>query len=269
MSHIHATAIIEDGARLGADIRIGPYCIIGPNVVLGDGVILHAHVVVAGHTTIGARTQLYPFASIGQPPQDLKFRGEISTLVIGEDCTIREGVTMNPGTAGGGLETIVGNRCTFLTGSHVGHDTKVGSDVILSNNVMLAGHVTVGDFVIMGGGAAVIQFARVGSHAFVGGLTGIENDLIPYGLATGNRARLDGLNLVGLRRRNFDRDAVNVLRRAYRELFAPEGTLKERVEDVATTFADTPLVQEIVDFIRAGGDRAICTPRIAERPDAA
>ena len=258
---IHPSAVVESGATLGANVHIGPFCHIGPQVSLGDGCKLISHAVVHGRTSIGAGTQIYPFASIGHQPQDLKYHGEPSTLVIGANCTIREGVTMNPGTEGGRMTTTVGDSCTFLANSHVGHDTHVGSHVILSNNVMLAGHVTLGDYVICGGGAAVIQFARVGSHAFVGGLSGLENDLIPYGLAMGNRAHLAGLNLVGLRRRGFAREAIHNLRRAYRLLFAAEGTLKERVEDVAMEFEDHPQVHEILDFIRAGGDRSLCTPR--------
>ncbi|BCJ90776.1 acyl-[acyl-carrier-protein]--UDP-N-acetylglucosam ine O-acyltransferase [Terrihabitans soli] len=261
MSKIHATAIIEDGARIGDDVTIGPYCHIGPDVELGAGSELQSHVVLAGRTKIGVRTRIYPFASLGHPPQDLKYRGELSTLSIGDECLIREGVTMNPGTEGGGMKTVVGSRCAFLAGSHVGHDCHVGDNVILSNNVMLAGHVSVGDFVIMGGGSAIAQFHRIGAHAFVGGLTGVRGDLIPYGLATGDWARLEGLNLVGLKRRNFDRDQVNALRRAYRLLFADEGTLSERVNDVAEEFAGVPIVQEVVDFLRSAGDRAICTPR--------
>jgi UDP-N-acetylglucosamine acyltransferase len=261
MPDIHATAIIEDGARIGDGVRIGPYSHIGPDVEIGAGCELHSHVVLAGRTTIGPRTRIYPFASLGHPPQDLKYKGELSTLSIGEDCLIREGVTMNPGTEGGIMKTVVGNRCAFLANSHVGHDCVLGDNVILSNNVMIAGHVTVGDFVIMGGGSAVLQFHRIGSHAFVGGLTGIRGDLIPYGLATGDWAHLDGLNLVGLKRRNFDREHVNALRRAYRLLFADEGTLSERVNDVAEQFAGVPIVQEVVDFLRTAGDRAICVPR--------
>lgn len=259
-SFIHPSAVVEDGARLGEGVRIGPFCHVGPDVSLGEGVELVSHAAVHGRTTIGARTRIFPFASIGHQPQDLKYKGEPSTLTVGADCLIREGVTMNPGTEGGRMTTTVGDKCTFLANSHVGHDCQVGSNVILSNNVMLAGHVTIGDFVICGGGAAVIQFARVGSHAFVGGLSGLENDLIPYGLAMGNRAHLAGLNLVGLRRRGFSREAIHDLRRAYRLLFAAEGTLKERVEDVAAEFGEHPQVHEILDFIRDGGDRAICTP---------
>jgi len=258
---IHPTAIVQDGARLGEGVRIGPYSLVGPEVVLGDGCHLLSHVVVAGRTSIGARTRIFPFASIGHEPQDLKYKGEASTLSLGADCIVREGVTMNPGTAGGGMTTTIGDRCAFLANSHVGHDCRVGSNVIFSNNVMLAGHCTVGDFAILGGGAAVIQFARVGAHSFLGGMSGLENDLIPYGMALGNRAYLSGLNIVGLQRRGFSREAIHSLRRAYRLLFADEGTLAERVDDVAGEFADNVAVQEVVAFIREGGKRSLCTPR--------
>lgn len=260
-TEIHATAIVESGAKIGAGCRIGPYCHIGPLVELAEGVELVSHAVVAGKTTIGARTRIFPFASIGHQPQDLKFKGESVSLSVGCDCIIREGVTMNPGTAGGGSVTKVGDRCAFLANSHVGHDCDVGNNVIFSNNVMLAGHCTVGDFVIIGGGAAVIQFARVGAHAFVGGMSGLENDLIPYGMALGNRAHLSGLNIVGLKRRGFPQSDIHDLRRAYRALFAAEGTLMERVADVADEFGGHAIVTEILDFIRAGGKRSLCTPR--------
>ncbi len=260
-AQIHAMAVVETGARIGADVKIGPFCHVGPDVELGDNVELVSHVAVHGRTTVGAGTRIFPFASIGHQPQDLKFHGEPSTLEIGRNCVIREGVTMNPGTEQGGLKTVVGDNCAFLANSHVAHDCRVGSHVILSNNVMLAGHTSVGDYVIMGGGSALHQFARVGHHAFIGGLAGVENDVIPYGMALGNRANLAGLNLVGLKRRGFSREAIHDLRRAYRLLFAAEGTLKERVEDVAEEFEHHPQVHEILDFIRAGGERSICTPR--------
>jgi UDP-N-acetylglucosamine acyltransferase len=260
-ANIHPTAIVEDGATLGEDVKIGPYCVVGSGATLEVGCELISHVAVAGHTAVGARTRIFPFASIGHQPQDLKYKGEPSTLVIGEECIIREGVTMNPGTEGGGMQTVVGDRCAFLANSHVGHDCQVGNSVIFSNNVMLAGHCTVEDFAIVGGGAAVIQFARVGAHAFIGGMSGLENDLIPYGMAIGNRAYLSGLNIVGLQRRGFSRDDIHDLRRAYRLLFANEGTLKERVDDVAQGFAGHPIVEEILSFIREGGKRSLCTPR--------
>jgi UDP-N-acetylglucosamine acyltransferase len=259
----HPTAVIEAGAKLGAGVKIGPYCVVGAEVALGDGVELVSHVAVAGRTTVGPRTRIFPFASIGHQPQDLKYKGEPSRLTIGADCLIREGVTINPGTEGGGMLTTVGDRCAFLANSHVGHDCHVGNDVVFSNNVMLAGHCNVGDFAILGGGAAVIQFARVGAHAFLGGMSGLENDLIPYGMALGNRAHLSGLNIVGLQRRGFSRTDIHDLRRAYRLLFADEGTLIERMDDVAEEFAKHPIVQEILEFIRAGGKRSLCTPRDA------
>lgn len=258
---IHPSAVIASGAQLGSGVKIGPFCTVGENVVLGDGVELISHVAVAGRTTIGARTRIFPFASIGHQPQDLKFHGEPSTLAVGSECLIREGVTMNPGTEGGGMATTVGDRCAFLANSHVGHDCRVGNNVVFSNNVMLAGHCTVGDYAILGGGAAVIQFARVGPHAFVGGMSGLEHDLIPYGMALGNRAYLSGLNIIGLQRRGFTRAQIHDLRRAYRLMFAQEGTLMERVEDVAAEFRDHPIVIEIVEFIRQGGKRSLCTPQ--------
>jgi UDP-N-acetylglucosamine acyltransferase len=258
---IHPSAIVEDGAKLADGVLVGPFCVVGPDVSLGEGVELASHVVVTGRTTVGARTRIFPFASIGHQPQDLKYKGEPSTLDIGADCLIREGVTLNPGTAGGGMKTTIGNACAFLANSHVGHDCHVGNNVIFSNNVMLAGHCDVGDFAILGGGAAVIQFARVGAHSFLGGMSGLEQDLIPYGMALGNRAYLSGLNIIGLQRRDFSRSQIHDLRRAYRLLFAQEGTLMERVADVAEEFRDHPIVMEIVAFIKAGGKRSMCTPK--------
>jgi len=263
-ARIHPSAVVEDGATLGANCVVGPFCHVGPDVVLGDGVELKSHVAVAGTTTIGARTALFPFASIGHQAQDLKYRGEPATLTIGEDCVIREGVTINPGTEGGGSETVIGNRCAFLANSHVGHDSRLGNGVILSNNVMIAGHVTVGDNVIMGGGAAVIQFTRVGDNAFVGGLAGLENDLIPFGMVMGNRARLNGLNLVGLKRHGFSREEIHALRNAYKALFEDAtGTLRQRAETVAERYADVALVRRVTDFILAEAERRFCTPQQA------
>ncbi len=257
---IHPSAVVEPGARLGAGVRIGPFCHIGGAVELGDGVELLSHVVIAGRTRIGAQTRVFPFASLGHAPQDLKYRGEPSSLTIGAACIIREGVTINPGTEAGGMVTSIGDRCAFLAHAHVGHDCRIGNDVVLSNNVMIAGHASVGDFAAFGGGAAVIQFTRVGAHAFLGGLSGLDHDLIPYGLAVGNRAHLAGLNLVGLKRRGFSRDAINELRRAYRLLFAPEGTLQERIADVTKAFLDNNEVGAILDFLTQPGDRAVCMP---------
>lgn len=262
MTKIHPSAVIEDGAVLGADVAIGPFCHVGANVRLGDGVELKSHVVVAGYTTVGDNTRIYPFASVGHQAQDLKYRGERTTLEVGANCLIREGVTLNSGTEGGGGKTVIGDNCAFLANSHVGHDSVLGNNIILSNNVMIAGHVTVQDNVIFGGGAAVIQFTRVGAHAFVGGLAGLENDLIPFGMVTGNRARLQGLNLVGLKRRGFPREQIHALRNAYKAMFeSAEGTLKSRTEKVRDEFPDQPLVAQLVGFVLSEEDRKFCTPR--------
>ncbi len=246
---IHPTAIVEDGAQLGAEVKIGPYCIIGRDTVLGDGVEVISHAVVTGRTTVGPRTRIYPFASIGHQPQDLKYAGELSTLRIGADCNIREHATINPGTAGGGMETVVGDRCLIMIGSHIGHDCHVGNNVILSNNAGLAGHCKVDDYAILSGHAGTVQFVHVGAHAFVGGMTKVEKDVIPYGMVNGNPGVLSGINLVGLKRRGFDREAIHQLRAAYRMIFASEGTLRERVVDASQLFADEPLVQDLVRFI--------------------
>ena len=261
MAKVHPSAIVEDGAVLGADTVVGPFCVVGKDVKLADGVELVSHVSLAGITEIGAGTKIYPFASIGHPPQDLKFHGENSRVVVGRRNTIREQVTISPGTEGGGMVTTIGDDCLLMVGAHVAHDCRVGNSVILVNNATLAGHVSVGDHAILGGLSAVHQWVRIGAHSFLGGLSGLENDLIPYGSAIGDRARLGGLNIVGLKRRGFERENIHRLRAAYRMLFSEEGTLMERVEDVALMFGDEPLVMQVVDFIREGGDRRICMPR--------
>ena len=258
---VHPSAVVMPGALIGRGVEIGPFCMVGPEVELGDDVRLLSHVVVAGKTRVGRATRVFPFASLGHEPQDLKYAGEPTRLEIGEHCLIREGVTMNPGTLAGGSLTRVGDRSVFLAQSHVAHDCYVGNDVIFSNNVMLAGHCRVGDRAILGGGAAVHQFARIGEQAFIGGLAGVEHDVIPYGIALGNRASLAGLNVVGLKRRGFAREQIHDLRRAYRMLFGSEGTLAERVQRLAEDFAEQDAVMDIVRFIRQGGERAICTPR--------
>ncbi len=258
---IHPSSVIEDGARIAPDARIGPFCFVGSNVTLAAGCELVSHVTVVGRTSIGERTKIFPFASIGHPPQDVKYSGEESTLVVGSDCTIREGVTMNPGTAHGRMTTTVGDHCLFLANAHVAHDCEIGNHVIFSNNVMPAGHCHIGDYVIVGGGAGIHQFVRIGAHAFIGGMSAIENDVIPYGMAMGNRAYLAGLNIIGLKRRNFSREQIHELRRAYKALFSHEGTLAERADRVTSDFAGQETVQEILDFISASKDRAILVPR--------
>src|SRR5215469_13581876 len=233
---IHPTAVVHSKAVLGAGVEIGPYCVIGPNVVLGDRVRLMSHVVVEGRTTIGEDTVVFPFASLGQIPQDLKYKGEPATLEIGARNRIRENVTMNIGTEGGGMVTRVGDGGLFMVGAHVAHDCILGNNIIMANNATLGGHVTLGDFAIIGGISAVHQFVRIGAHVMVGGMTGVEQDIIPFGMVTGDRARLNGLNLVGLERRGVPREDIQSLRSAYRKMFGPDGTLAERVEEVAQTY---------------------------------
>lgn len=261
MTVIHPTAIVEPGARIGQNVEIGAYSVIGPHVVLMDGVRLMSHVVVTGRTSVGPNTVIYPFASLGHQPQDLKYRGEPSELRIGANNIVREYVTMNPGTEGGGMLTSVGNNCLFMVSSHVAHDCRVGNHVILANCATLAGHVEVQDYAILGGLSAVHQFCRIGRHAMVGGMSGVEQDVIPYGSVTGNRARLAGLNIVGLKRRGFSRPDINALRKAYRLLFAEEGTMAERLDDVAEMYKDNEPVTEIIDFIKVDSSRAICQPK--------
>ena len=258
---IHPTAIVAAGAQLGAGVKIGPFCIVGDNVVLGDNVELVSHATVGGHTVVGAGTRIFPFASVGLEPQDLKFHGEASRLEIGTNCIIRESVTINPGTEGGGMLTRIGNDCLLMACSHVAHDSIIGNKVIMANYVGIAGHCQIGDNVIFGGTSVVHQFTRIGAHAFVGAHSMIDGDVIPSGMAVGNRAALTGLNLVGLKRRKFEREAIHRLRAAYRQIFSNEGTLRERAEDAADLFKDDALVQEIVAFIMAASDRPILTPR--------
>ena len=258
---VHPTAVVGPQARLGKGVRIGPYCVVGNDVVLADGVELISHVVVEGRTEVGADTRIYPFASVGHRPQDLKYHGEASRLVIGERCTIRESVTINPGTEGGGMLTRIGNDCLIMASAHVAHDAIIGNNVVMANYVGIAGHVHVGDNVIFGGTCVIHQFTRIGAHAFIGAQSMVDGDVIPYGMAVGNRATLTGLNLVGLKRRKFDREAIHRLRAAYRLIFASEGTLRERVEDAAELFKGDVLVQDVVAFIAAASDRPILLPR--------
>ncbi len=261
MNKIHNTAIIDSNSLIDSSVSIGPFCVIGPNVKIEKNVKIRSNVVIDGYTVIGEGTEIFPFASIGLPPQDLKYRGEKSKLNIGKESIIREYVTINPGTEGGGMLTITGNKCLFMASSHVAHDCKVGDNVILANNATLGGHVEVGDYAFVAGLAAVHQFVRIGAHSMVGGMSGVENDVIPYGTVTGNRASLSGLNLIGLKRRGFNREDINGLRQAYRMLFAPEGTLQERIEDVARLYSNNSLVLDIVNFVQKDSSRRICQPR--------
>ncbi len=257
---IHPNAFIEDGAELGENVKIGPGCVIGPNVQIGDNSELFSQVVIAGHTILGANAKIYPFAALGHPPQDFKYRGEDTKLIIGNDVTVREHVTMHLGTVVGRGETRVGNNGYFMVGSHIGHDCIVGNNVTFANNATLGGQVTVGDHVIMGGLSAVHQFCRVGKHAFIGGGAPVTGDVIPYGMVD-NHGKLAGLNLVGLKRRGFDRKQINDLRTAYRLFFASEGTFQERIDDAARMYEQQELVMEMVSFIRDGADRHLCLPK--------
>jgi UDP-N-acetylglucosamine acyltransferase len=269
MTKIHPTAVVAPSAKIHETVEIGPFCVVGPKVTLHENVRLINHVCVDGRTTIGKGTVVYPFASLGQPPQSLAYQGEETDLIIGANNIIREHMTMNPGTAKGTGVTQVGDNCMFMADSHVAHDCHVGSNCVFANNAMIGGHVVVDDFVWLGGGAAVHQFSRIGKHAFVGGMAGLEGDLIPYGSVMGNRAHLAGLNLVGLKRRGFSREQIHELRNAYRLLFAQEGTFQERLADVAELFANRPEVMDIVNFVRAGGNRPLCMPERESRSESA
>jgi UDP-N-acetylglucosamine acyltransferase len=262
MAQIHPTAIVEPGATLAASARIGPYCVVGAKVELGEEVELLSHVVVAGRTSIGAGTRIFPFASIGHQPQDLKYQGEDSVLVIGRRNIIREHVTMNPGTTGGGMVTRVGDNCLFMAGAHVAHDCHLGNHVVMANNVLLAGHVAVGDYAFFAGLSAAHQFTRIGAHAMVGGLTGVERDVIPYGMVMGDRARLVGLNIVGLQRRGFSREDIQALRSAYQMLFEDgTGTLVQRVDATAARYGELGPVRDLIEFIRADNARGLVQPK--------
>jgi UDP-N-acetylglucosamine acyltransferase len=261
MPQIHPTAIVAPGATLSQDVVIGPYCVVGENVVLGPRVTLRSHAVVDGRTTIGEGTRLFPFASIGLEPQDLKYRGEKSSLVIGRNNTIREYVTVNPGTEGGGMVTRVGDNCLFMVGAHVAHDCQIADHVVMANNATLAGHVIVEEYAVLGGLCAVHQYVRIGKHAMIGGMSGVERDVIPYGQVMGDRARLYGLNIIGMQRRGFSREDIQELRNAYQFLFSSDGTFSDRVNETAERFRGTVPVDDIIEFIRADSSRAICQPK--------
>lgn len=262
---IHPSSIVEDGAVIGRNVDIGPFCHIGSKVRLGDNVRLMSHVVVVGSTTIGDGTIVYPNAVLGCAPQNIHYKGEDTELVIGRDCTIREGVTMHPGMPAHGGRTTVGDNSMFLAYSHVAHDCHVGSNVILSNNVMLAGHVTIGDRVIMGGGAAVHQFTRIGHHAFIGGLAAVSNDVIPYGMLNGNPGVLMGLNIIGMQRSGFDKPAIHAVRRAFKMIFDPSTPIRENISRVREQAGSNAAVADIIAFIDAESERALSSPARGQR----
>lgn len=264
MTRIHPTAIVEDGACLGDDVTIGPYSVVGRNAVIADGVVLESHVVIGGRTTIGPRTRISPFAAIGGAPQDLSHKGGDTTIVIGSDCIIREQVTVHGGTAKGRGITTIGTRCFLMIGAHVAHDCVVGDHVILTNHSTLGGHTEVGEYAILGGLAAVQQRTRIGAHAFVGGLTAVTRDVVPFVIVGGRRGGLAGINVVGLKRRGFDRATIHALRAAYRAFFFSRGPRTERIERLSEQFGGVAAVRQMIDFLVATGERPMTLPGRAE-----
>ena len=256
---IHSSSVIDKKAEISDKVNIGPFCYVGPNVKLKEGVELVSNVHIEGNTEVGRGTKIFPFASIGTQPQDLKFKGEENSLIIGENNLIREYVTINPGTEGGGSTTIIGNNCLFMISSHIAHDCKIGSNVIIANNVPLGGHVTIEDSVVIGGNSAVQQFTRIGRLAMIGGMTGVLKDVIPFGLSIGNRNFLQGLNLIGLRRHKYENQKIIGLDRAYKEIFSSKN-LHENLSKINGEYKDNELVGEVIKFIEKDKKRPICSP---------
>ena len=256
---IHNSSVIDKKAKISKNVKIGPFCYIGPEVELSDEVELISNVHIEGNTKIGKGTKIFPFASIGTQPQDLKFKNEKNSLYIGENNLIREYVTINPGTKGGGSKTTIGDNCLFMISSHIAHDCQVGNNVIIANNVPLGGHAIIEDNVVIGGNSAVQQFTRIGKMAMIGGMTGVLHDVIPYGLSTGNRNSLQGLNLIGLRRAKFENKDILGLSEAYKEIFATKN-INENISKLNGSFQENPLVKNVIDFIIKDKKRSICTP---------
>ncbi len=255
---IDKTAIINKDAKVHSSVKIGPYSVIGPNVEIGENTEIQSHVSITGNTKIGKENKIYPFVSINDP-QDLKYDGEETSLVIGNNNKIREYVTINPGTIGGGGKTVIGNNCLFMISSHIAHDCQVGNNVIIANNVPLGGHAIIEDNVVIGGNSAVQQFTRIGKMAMIGGMTGVLHDVIPFGLSTGNRNSLQGLNLIGLRRAKFENKDILGLSEAYKEIFATKN-INENISKLNGSFQENPLVKEVIEFITKDKKRSICTP---------
>ena len=256
---IHKSSVVDSKAKISDNVKIGPFCYVGPDVILNENVELISNVHIEGNTNIGKGTRIFPFASIGTQPQDLKFNNEANSLEIGENNLIREYVTINPGTAGGGSKTIIGNNCLFMISSHVAHDCKVGNNVVIANNVPLGGHVTIEDSVVIGGNSAVQQFTRIGRLAMIGGMTGVLKDVIPFGLSIGNRNYLEGLNLIGLRRKKYENQKILGLSKAYKEIFASKN-LHENLSKIDGEHKGNELVKEVINFIEKDKKRPICSP---------
>ncbi len=256
---IDKTAIIDPKAKISKSVKIGPYSIIGPNVEIGDETIIGSHVNIIGHTVIGKANKIYSFASIGNDPQDLKYKGEISKIIIGNYNKIREYVTVHPGTEGGGNLTRIGNNCLLMVSSHIAHDCIIENNVIIANNVPIGGHAQIGESVIIGGNSAVQQFTRIGKMAMIGGMTGVLNDVIPYGLSIGNRNYLQGLNLIGLRRKNVPNKEILSLSDAYKEIFKTE-KLTLNLDNLNNSIKNNILINDVIEFIKKDKKRPICTP---------
>ena len=259
-AHIHPSAVIEPGASIAAGVSVGPFSLIGSEVTLAAGVQVKSHAVVTGWTDVGADTVIFPFACVGEVPQDLKFKGERTRLIVGARCRIREGTTLNTGTEGGGGLTQIGDDCLLMTGAHIGHDARLGNRVILANQVAIAGHCHLGDDVIVGGLSGILQWVRIGNGAIIGAVTMVTNDVLPHGLVQGPRGVLDGLNLVGLKRRGVDRAEISAMRAAYTALAEGEGSFLDRARRLAET-TDSSFVREMTDFILSESDRSFLTPK--------
>ena len=257
---IHNSSIVDKKAKISKTAKIGPFSYVGPNVELSDNVELISNVHIEGNTKVGKGTKIFPFASIGTQPQDLKFNNEENSLLIGEQNIIREYVTINPGTKGGGSKTVIGDNCLFMISSHIAHDCKIGNNVIIANNVPLGGHVTIEDYVVIGGNSAVQQFTRIGRLAMIGGMTGVLKDVTPFGLSIGNRNYLQGINLIGLRRKRYDNKKIMGLDKAYKEIFASEN-LHENLSRINGEYKDNELVTEVIKFIEKDKTRPICAPQ--------
>jgi UDP-N-acetylglucosamine acyltransferase len=258
---IHKTAIINPKASISKNVKIGPYSIIGPNVKIGENTEIQSHVSIVGQTIVGNNNKIYPFASIGNDPQDMKYKGEKTKLIIGDNNSIREYSTINPGTIQGGGVTKIGNNNLIMIGAHIAHDCILGDEIVIANNAAIAGHAEIGDNVILGGNCGVHQFTRIGKMAMVGGMTGVSRDIIPYGLSTGNRNILNGINIIGLRRKNIPNKDIISLTEAYKQIFKSEN-LTENLKNLENEFQENKLVDEVVEFINKDKKRPICTPEL-------
>lgn len=262
MTNIHPTAVIANNVKLGANVKIGPFCVLNGDITIGDNVELKSNVVVENTTIIGEGTVVHPFAVVGGIPQDLKYNGEKAQLIIGKNNIIREHATLNIGTEGGGMKTIIGDNCLVMTAAHVAHDCHIGNNVRLSNNVTLAGHVVIEDNVNIGGLSAVHQFVRIGQHSMIGGMSGIEHDVIPYSLVAGERAGLMGINIVGLKRRGFSAQQINDIKEVYNDIFYNKSDLlfNQIVANIENKYSDSELIKTIIEFLKVES-RGICRPK--------